>query len=108
MTPGATAVTRMFNRWERGARDRTKPLMPCFAALYIGACIGVTWPAMLETWTMDFGEFSVLVLESDRKCEIANWVVRIGWVRLISTFAYRSHRGLSLDWLCPGGYQKLE
>ncbi len=36
MIPGATAVTLMPRRASRGARDRTKPLMACLEAQYIG------------------------------------------------------------------------
>ena len=47
----------------------------------------MTWPAMLEMWTIDFGEegfLFLLVEEEERKWEMASWVVRIGWVRLMS------------------------
>lgn len=47
---------------------------------------------MLEMWTIDFGEdFSLLEEEEEeedeRKWEMASWVVRIGWVRLMSRMA---------------------
>lgn len=44
----------------------------------------------------------------DRKCEIASWVMRIGWVIFISSSAYRDAAGSSLDGGLPGGCQKLE
>lgn len=43
-----------------------------------------------------------------RNREIASWVVRIGWVRLISSSAYRDLSGESRDSGEPGGYQKFE
>lgn len=55
---------------------------------------GVTWPAMEEMWRIDFGGrgggLGVVVVggfllgEEERKWERASWVVRIGWVRLMS------------------------
>lgn len=49
---------------------------------------------MLEMWTIDFGKDLVLLEEreeeeeeEERKWEMANWVVRIGWVRLMSRMA---------------------
>lgn len=59
----------------------------------MGAARGVSWPAMLEMWIMDFlfGGVVVVVLleeeEEERKCEMASWVVRIGCVRLMSRLA---------------------
>lgn len=47
---------------------------------------------MLEMWTIDFGEglfllLLLLLLEDERKWEMASWVVRIGWTRLMSRLA---------------------
>lgn len=64
----------------------------------MGAWSGVTWPAMLEMWTIDLREgflWASFCLEEEeeeeeeeeRKWEIASWVVRIGWVRLMSRLA---------------------
>lgn len=61
----------------------------------MGAWKGVTWPAMLEMWTIDLrGGFLWASFrleeegeEEERKWEIASWVVRIGWVRLMSRLA---------------------
>ena len=63
---------------------------------------------MLETWTTALGFRLLLTLGQDKKWDMAIWVVRMGWVRLMSRFAYRFEVGLSLAGLCPGGYQKLE
>ena len=41
---------------------------------------------MLEMRTIDFGE-DFFSLEEVRKWEMASWVVRIGWVRLMSRLA---------------------
>ena len=67
ITPGATAVTRIPNLLSSDASERTKPLMPCFAALYIGACMGVTWPAILETWMTALGEATAALRREARK-----------------------------------------
>ena len=66
----------------------------------MGTGRGVSWPAMLEMWTIDFGEggsFFLFVLfleeeeeeddDEERKWEMASWVVRIGWTRLMSRLA---------------------
>lgn len=47
---------------------------------------------MLEMWTIDFGDDLLLLEEEEeeeeeRKWEMASWVVRIGWVRLMSRMA---------------------
>lgn len=44
---------------------------------------------MLDMWTIDFGGGFVLLLEDEeeRKWEMASWVVRIGWTRLMSRVA---------------------
>jgi hypothetical protein len=44
----------------------------------------------------------------DRKWAIASWVMRIGWVRLISRRAYRDFVASSLEGGFPGACQKLE
>ena len=36
----------------KGARERTKPLMACFEALYIGGTMDVVCPATEEIWMM--------------------------------------------------------
>ena len=41
---------------------------------------------MLEMWTIDLGD-ELFLLEDERKWEMASWVVRIGWVRLMSRMA---------------------
>lgn len=56
----------------------------------MGAGSGVTWPAMLEMWMTDFGERCLDdeddVCVEERKWARASWVVRIGWVRLMSSW----------------------
>lgn len=62
---------------------------PCLDAIYRGTAKDGHWPAMLEICTMRFGllvlALPVLDVEDGfSHREIASWVVRIGWVRLIS------------------------
>ena len=44
----------------------------------------------------------------ERKCARASWVVRIGWVRLMSREAKRLESRESFEAPVPGGCQKLE
>lgn len=65
-----------------------KPLMACFEAQYSGTAKADTCPATLEMWTMRFGfEGEACGGEEESQRVSASWVVRIGWVMLMSRVA---------------------
>jgi hypothetical protein len=63
--------------------------LPCFDAMYNGTANEGHCPAILEMWTIRLG-LLVLALpvldvgDGFNQRDMASWVVRIGWVRLMS------------------------
>lgn len=74
------------------ASERMKPEMACLEAMYRGVVKLGVWPAMLLMWTTRLG-FVGLTLPARELAggfsqrEMASWVVRMGWVMLMSRVA---------------------